>query len=303
MFKFVVDKIIWLDFLNPDQKDISEIKKIHNFHPIILKELLQPSAYARAEVYDGYIFFSYHLPNYNKESKTSDKTEIDFLVTKDHVVTVHYQDLEFLNECITQMSKSDELKNLLIEESTGKLVYYLIQKINLFCLRQLVHIEKNVDYVNKNIFANQEHIMLQEVSYIKRNILNYSLITKSQELALHSLKDVGLTFWGEPLKIYLANLVVDNFKINRQIENYRHTIESLEETNSQLLNSKTNTVMQRFTMLAFLTFPLALFTGIYNVPEVYLFLNNLLGGFWQSFFIMSVLTIATLVVFMNKNWF
>ncbi|MEK7114741.1 MAG: CorA family divalent cation transporter [Patescibacteria group bacterium] len=303
MKQAVDNKVIWLDFLNPDSKNIEEIKKIHDFHPIILSELVTPSSYAKAEMYDSYIFFSYHIPGYNQSTKTSHKDELDFLITKDHVITVHYKNLEFLNEFVNEIKQNEEFENLVLGENTGKFVYHLLQKINNFCQRQLAHIETDLEFINKNIFTNKEHLMLREISYAKRNILNYSLIIQPQEILLSSFKEAGLLFWGQPMKIYFFDLIADHNRIIRQIENYRSTIESLEETNSQLFNSKTTAVMQRFTVLAFLTFPLALFTAIYNIPEVTDMLTAMFGSFWNSFGIMIALTLATLAVFYNKNWF
>ena len=299
----VQEKITWLDFLNPTHEDIEQIKKIGNFHPIVLAELLRPSAHPKAEVYDGYIFFSYHLPLYDDASKVSAKGEIDFVIAKDHVITVHYQPLAMLDEFTEKVKNNAEFKSLVLGENTGKFVYYLLDAINDFCLRQLAHIEENLGVVNRHIFSNQEHLMLQHISYVKRDILNYFIIVEPQTALLHSFKESGINFWGEEMRIYLANLVNAHFKIARQIENYRDAIESLEETNSQLLNSKTNAVMQRFTILAFLTFPLALFTAIYNVPEAGQTLDNLFGNFWNSFLAMSILTISVLMVFIKKEWF
>jgi Mg2+ and Co2+ transporter CorA len=243
------------------------------------------------------------MPVFNKKNKTSDKGEIDFLLTKDHIITVHYQPLEFLNEFNTQLQKNIEFKTLATAEGPGKFMYYLVQKINEHCLRQLVHIEKNVNAINKNLFSNQEHLLLQQISYTKRDVLNYFLITKPQLAMLQSLKETCTVFCGEPMKIYLADLIADYLRVSHRIENFRDTIESLEKTNAQLLDSKTNAVVQRFSILAFITFPLALFAAIYNVPEVKLYLDGLFGSFWYSFGIMIALTIGTLVVFTNKNWF
>jgi len=126
MKQAVDNKIIWLDFINPDNKSIEEIKKVKNFHPIILSELVSPSSFAKAEMYDDYIFFSYHIPGYNKDTKTSSKDELDFLITKSHVITVHYRELEFLNEFINEIKESEEFKNLVLGDNTGKFVYHLL---------------------------------------------------------------------------------------------------------------------------------------------------------------------------------
>lgn len=297
------EKITWIHYPNPSAGDLVAIRAGHDFHPVILNELLGPSAYSRADRYDGYIFFSYHLPLYEETSKTSIKSEVDFLITSDTVITVSYRPLVFIDEFTSELEHNAELRTLVLGESTGMFTYYLLQKINSYCLRQLKHVEDNITAINEKIFSNQEHLLLQQISYAKRDILNYCMIAEPQETALHSLKEVGVAFWGEPMKMYLTDLINDHAKSSRQIKNFRSTIESLEETNSQLLNSKTNSVMQRFTILAFLTFPLALFATIYNIPEVNAVMIFLFGNFWRSFLVMMLVTIGVLVMFIKKEWF
>lgn len=302
MTKIVVDNVTWLDCLNPDYRAIETIRKIHDFHPLILNELTRPSAFSKAEVYDGYIFFTFHLPVYSKKTKTCVKADIDFLITRDHVITAHHQELEPFAEFTARLKHDSSLRSR-AGEHAGAFICHLFEECNQFRLRQLTHIEKDLERINKDIFTNQEHHILQEIAYAKRNILNYYLITKPQELFFRSLEETGAAFWGPAMKMPFRGLNADDLKVIRQIESYRDTIESLEATNSQLLNAKTAAIMQRFTMLAFLTFPLALFTGLYNVPAVATMLNAVFGGFWYSFAAAVIVTIATFAVFSNKNWF
>lgn len=301
MTKTVVDNVTWLDFIKPDHRDLETIHAVHKFHPLVLNELVQESAHSRAESYDGYVFFSCHLPVYDTEHKTSKKAEIDFLITTDHVITIRYQELEFLNEFKAHLTTPEFAATAGVH--TGTFTYYLLEALNKFCLRQVAHIEQDLEGINDKLFSNHEHVILQEISFAKRNILNYWLIIKPYELLLISLEEIGTAFWNTAMKIYFKNLLTSHLRVSRQIENYRHMIESLEGTNSQLFNSKTNAIMQRFTVLAFLTFPLTLFVSLYDIPEVAEVLNLLFGGFWYSFAAAFMVTTATLMVFINKNWF
>ena len=96
-------KVAWLDVVKPTKTDIETIKRLHQFHPIILDELLEPSARSRVEPHDSYIFLVYHLPMFDHELKTSRRGEVDFLITRDKVITVHYEPLEPLEQFLTQL--------------------------------------------------------------------------------------------------------------------------------------------------------------------------------------------------------
>src|SRR6185369_754470 len=121
-----------------------------------------------------------------------------------------------------------------------------------FSLRQLRHIEEEVGKVGAAIFTGREETLLRDISTIKRDIIDFRLITHSQEHFLVTLRDLGQRFWGKKSEIYMNDLINDNQPVHRNIENYFETIDSLESTNAQLLDAKTNRIIKRFTVGAFL---------------------------------------------------
>lgn len=68
-------KITWLDFLNPSETEIEKLQKEYRLHDVIAEELGGPSARARAEVIDDYIYLVYYFPAYNERTKTSKLTK------------------------------------------------------------------------------------------------------------------------------------------------------------------------------------------------------------------------------------
>lgn len=297
----VKGKVAWIDIQNPTKADVEHLKTIHDFHPIILDELLHLSARSKVEHYDSYLYLTYHFPVYDPKLRTSRPAEIDFLITQGAVITVHYEPLEPLQNFGRYLEQNPHIKRQILE-SGGYITYYLMREINDFCLRQLRHIEHNVTSVTKDLFSHQEYKMLQRISYIKRDILDYGIIVKPQALLLQSLREVGLKFWGENLRVYLSDLLGDHSKIVEQLVNFRETIESSEETNGQLLSAKTNSVMQRFTILAFLTFPLALYTSTFGIDIVTKDISNP-TYFWLGFGTVLVVTLAAIYVFKKRGLF
>src|SRR5580692_9326842 len=83
----------WINVQKPKAKDLAWLKSKFKLHPVILDELKGPSARARVEQYDGYLYFVYYFPLYDEKDATTVRTEIDFIVTKNSVATVHYEPL------------------------------------------------------------------------------------------------------------------------------------------------------------------------------------------------------------------
>lgn len=291
----------WIDILKPTKTDVDFLKKQHRFHPIILDELLHLSNRSRVEFYNNYLFLTYHLPIYDKSLRTSRRAEVDFLITKNLVITIHYEDLEPLNSFMRSLNNSPNFKNQAMQDSLH-CMYFLIQEIIHFSLRQLRHVEDNIRDISQEIFKGKEAQLLEKISYVKRDVLDFSIISAPQEILLNSLVDVGVKFWGNEVKIYLTDLLGDYSKVTQHVDNYRATIEALESTNSQLLNAKTNSVMQKFTILAFLTFPILFFTSLASIEFINKFISASPLRFWTIFFGVVAIIVSLVVIFRKKGW-
>ncbi|MEK7478651.1 MAG: CorA family divalent cation transporter [Patescibacteria group bacterium] len=294
--------ITWIDIAKPTKQDIEFIAKQHKFHPIILDELLHVSAHSRVDIYDQYLYLTYHIPIYDQIMKTSRKAEIDCLITKNKIITVHYEELEPINNFTRNLTNNLHFKETSMD-NTGKLLYSIIEEIISFSMRQLKHIEENVIGLTQELFTGNEEAMLRKISYVKRDLLDYRIISGPQEILLKSLKETAIKFWGGSIVVYLSDLVGDHLKVIQHLENYQQTIESLEETNAQLLNAKTNSVMKKFTILAFLTIPIVIIMQLFAVESFNrLFGENDLKVFLISLIAVISVTTISLVVFKNKKW-
>jgi len=298
--QIIKGKVTWIDIFKPNTGDVEALKKHHDFHPIILEEILQPSTRGRIEHYKSYLFIVYHIPVYDPQTKTSRKAEIDILVTKNSFILIRYEQLEQLDAFIREVGRNPQLQKELLSGDSYLALYLVMEEIIKFSLRQLRHIEEQVHYVAGEIFSGREAELLKNISYIKRNILDYRLIVRTHDQIFSSLKDVGTEFWGEKSRVYLADLAGDNLKITQSLQNYFENIESLENTNAQLLSAATNATVQRFTVLAFL-FSIPLFFIFLSDNEFGRELISTSGIFWTTLTLIIVLICALIYVFRKKK--
>ncbi len=283
----------WIDIENPTEKEVAWIEQEFGIHPVIAEELRGPSARSRVEAYKNYLFFIYYFPLYDADDEASTRTEIDFIVTKNAVITVHY----------TPFGKVRDGLDVAKVDTSLMLVYRIIEHFTTFQDRQLRHIREKVEAVGRQIFKGHEKKVLEQITYLKRDISEYRIIVRLQEPILHSLVAKGKLLWGEGAEVYLNDLMGDQLKVVNQLEDYREAIADFEDTNNQLMNLKINGSMKTFTALSFLTFPFMLLAAIFSMNTRDTPLIDAPGAFWIIVGVMAVGMVSLTIYFRRKGWF
>jgi len=298
-----INNLTWIDLIDPDRKDLKFLGNNFNFHPVVLKELLSPTLRPKVEQYDGYLFMVLHSPIYNSKEKITKSVELDFLITKDTLITIRYEKIQPLLDFWKKCQKEDED---LIKDSPAILLDYLLEELNNFSLRQIDHITKKINDIEKKIFgkrkSKQEDEMVEKISLIRMDILNSRRTLKPQAAILRSLRLRGLELLGKNMDPYFTDIIGDHMRVWDLLENHKETIESLQETNDSLLTNKANRVMTVLTMFAVVVFPLTLLAAIFGMNTNYLPIVGMKHDFWIVSSIMIIGTILMLIAFRKKRW-
>lgn len=298
--------ISWLNVQLPpetteDSPELKAITKRVKIHPVLLKELMNPSARTRIEQYDGYLFVIYQFPIYSEVERVSKRVEIDLIITKKEVITVHYEPLEALTAFEERLANDTEFQ---AETSSNSLlfVYNLIEFFLNFNQRQLRHVREKVEEVGNKLFTDQERELLETIAYLKRDVSEYRIIFNPIGQLLASLQNIGSKFWGDEATPYLNDLHADYQQLNGQLEDYRVAILDFESTNSQLANHKATEVMKTFTILAFMTFPLMTFITLFSVRLHGIPFIEHPYGFWILIGIILIAGTGMAAYFKTRRW-
>ena len=144
--------------------------------------------------------------------------------------------------------------------------------------------------------------MVEKISKINRNLLNFKQSIRLHQDVLSSLEMVGSRFFGEKFSYYLSAISGEYFKIASHLEGNRETVLELRNTNDSLLSTKQNEVMKILTIMAFVTFPLSLIAAIFGMNTVYIPIIGTPGDFWIVMGIMGFATFLMFLYFKRKKW-
>ena len=302
MKKEINSQINWIDLVNPTDEGLNHLKQKYDLHEILISELKEPSTRTKIEIYDRLMFIVYYLPNYNEEEQNSKAIEIDFLLTKDSIITVRYQNYIMIDQIFDSLK--NDLSNYYLNQTPAHLLYYILEEGLTFSLRQLVHIHDKIQKIEDELFEKENHKeLIKKIAIIKRDVLNQRLIARPQHSILESLKQKGVQFFGKDLEIYFNDLLGDYEKVWINLDNLKETIESLENTNNTFFESKTNEIVKILTIITFIMFPFSVIPNMFGMNIDFIPFSTSLYGFWYVIALITFITLIFLAAIKIKKWF
>jgi len=300
MKQIETSKVTWIDFVEPSADEILLLKKL-KIHPLALEEFSMPSARPKASLYGNCLYLTLHIPLFDKLNRRTFPSELDIVLTEKYLITGHDQDIFQLRDFFNQLTKSKKMREKYMSHSPGYLLYYMIEMLLESCFPKIDHINKNLDRVEEEIFKGNEKDMVREISYAKRDILNFRRTLKPQKSVLDSLARDNYPLLEPALRPYFQDLVGTNIRVWSALENAKETIESLEETNDALLSYKLNTTMKVLTIFSAIMLPMTVISSVLSM-SMSIPLAHSPHAFWIYVAGMFVISAVTIFIFKVKKW-
>lgn len=300
MRELKINGIKWISLVRPSRGEIQELgERFPQIHPLVLEELLIPTIRPRVENYDHHLYMVLHFPKFIPGIEKSVSFEIDFILMLDTIITVQYDEeiptLEnFWHEC-----EAGEAARIRYGKSPIHLLYYLLQRCFFTSLKELDQIQSIIDGMEEQVFSDKEKEILEEITYLKRDILDFRRAFKPQRLTLESLTAQSIQIYGDRVRPFVLDLISEYLKVWDLLETHKETLDALYDTNRQLIAAKTNESMRVFTILAFITFIPTAVANIYGMNISHLPLAEGENAFWN---VLTLMAISTLFVYAVLKW-
>lgn len=294
--------VTWIDIQDPQKEDVEYLQKEFNFHPLALDQLIPPSWSTKVEVFPNHLFLILFFPVYNKEKRESRSQELDIIVTKDILVTCHYNSVLLLKEVFDRCNLYAEEKEQWMTRGAGYLLYHVLHALWNGCSAKINRIDKKINAIEESIFKGREREMLKEISIVKTNIMSFWKIVRPQKGPFTSLRDISGEFFGSEFTPYFSNLRNHWARVASNLLAQRDTIEALEDTNTALLSHKTNEIMKVLTVFSVIVMPLAILSQIFGMNTSSLPLQDDPRGFWIITTVMILGMITFFAYFKKKRW-
>jgi magnesium transporter len=296
-------KLTWISLESPTAAEITEVAREYKLNPLVAEDLANPSLKPKADLYKNHIYLILHFPSRRRNHVSESlKNEVDFVLGKNFVITTTYDNIEPLES----FSKAFEVNSILdkseMGDHAGFIFFYMAKKLYRAMGNDLEYIKNALYVAEDRIFKGEERTMVEVLSKLGRELLDFRQTIKPHQEVLKSLETAGKQFYGADFAYHLESITGEYYKVCGAIESNKEFLKELRDTNDSLLTTKQNETMKLFTILAFVTFPLSLAIEILTIPSA----SNPIAGHPYAFWIIVGLTLASCVLmflfFKHKKW-
>ena len=299
---FERNKIRWVHIVQPQEEDFSYIKSLFNFHPLVIESLVAPTLHPLIENYQNHIFLILHFPLIHRNHEANIALEVDFLMTRDLIITVTYRSCSRLDDFFERLSADASLQERVTREHSGLLVYQIIDWLFGPLLHDIDFIEEQVTTIENKIFEQKVPLLIEEISQARRDILDFKRIIAPLQTVLGLLPAMASAFWDKSLRPYFVDLLTSESKIRHLIENHQETIEALHETHTSLVTSRISKIIALLTIFSTIILPLNFVASIWGMNHRFLPLRDGPYDFWLLLGIMAFIALSLTLFFRRRGW-
>lgn len=301
--KYTYKKLTWIDVEKPSREEISYLKEEYNIPVLISEEMLVESVRAKVDVHEDLIFMIMHFPTGTPNvNKRGIEQEIDFVVGHNFVITVHYEPIESLVNFSKQFSEGSKLERGKPIPHAGFLLHFIVKELYKKVAESLEDMNGWLKEIEQNIFTGREEKMVQVISNVNKNILDYKQTLRFHKETLHSFQMAAKDFFNPDFTYELSTMIGEYNKVQHTLDGHKEILNDLRDTNNSLLSTKTNDTMKKLTIMTFIMLPLTLITGIFGMNMDMIFIKSI-EHFLLVVLGMTIIAVIMFTYFKVKKWF
>lgn len=285
---------IWVDMESPTKEEILHIMEEFSVPDLVGEELVSSTLRSKVELYDNLVYVILHFPESRNKGRHSEQ-EIDFIIGKNFLITVRYDKIDPVHEFSKLFETASMVDREKVSSHGGYIFVQMMKELYKTSMIEMEELTKVVREIEDSIFIGKEEDLVRKISHTSRKLLDFKQALRFHRDILKSYESSSIRLFGSEYGYY-ANLVTSEFnKVNSILESNSDALSELQRTNDSLLSMKQNSVMKKFTVISFVTFPLMLITGIFGMntgPNI-IFINSSS----HFFFVIGAMLLTSLVMF------
>lgn len=287
----------------PNEEFLENINKKYNFHHLAIEDCLSEFQRSKVEPYSKYTHIILHFPIFEKELIVP--AEVNFFVSENYLVLVHWNNLPHLNYFVNIIMTDEETKKECMELGTWYLLYKILDVLVNDTFPIIDKIEKRVRMIEYKIFDENnidDRKIVRDIARLRRDILSLQRIIKPQIGVLNTLERIKVKYITSDLELYFGDIGDYVAKQNEIISDQNDLIVNLNNTNESLISVRANNIMKALTIISVVMLPLNLLAGLYGM-NIKLPIADYEYAFEIIVSLMFIISILMLIFFKKKKWF
>lgn len=290
--------IVWLDITDPDESDTEVLRAEFGAHPMAIEDAFSDNHRPKIDIYAEHYFMIFYAAQLNPEDETIQLQEINLLVGKNYLVSLHKGPIRQINETLARwQSPISPIKN-----KVGALLYALLDAIVDDYFPLMDSIAERTDDLEDKIFNKFSEETIQTIFGLKRELLALRRMIAPQRDVINVLLRREIAIFTREETIYLQDVYDHLVRVVESVESYRDLLSSALDSFLSVQSNKLNQVVKLLTITSIILMSNSLIAGIYGMNFEFMPELGWEYGYPLAIGMMGVVSVALLLFFKRIKW-
>lgn len=256
----------WIDLERPSEDEIRDIAREFSIGENIEAELLSPTPAPIISGNADAAFLVFHFPAHGAEDGDSGNQEIDIVVGKKYIITVHYEVIAPIYH-LKKLLEAQALVETASHITTDTLLEIIFIHLYTAVRDNLKHVADHLAHIEREMFNGNERATVRMISNVSRDFLHMEATLANQQESLNRFFKVitDRDFFDAAFSERVEHILAERTRISQLTKTHRAITTELRETNIALLESKQNEIMKTLTIITVVVLPLELIAFIFGM--------------------------------------
>ena len=290
---------VWVDLDDATPPESRILADVFQFHELAIEDAMSESHHPKVESYGSYLYLILHGIDFSAEDHQFHTRDVDFFLGEQYLVTVH----PGVSRTLGRLNELCDRDNRLLGEGPGMLMYRIIDTMISNYRPEVEKLEAQLDVLEEEVFEHPDERLARKILNFKKDISSLRQVVLPQRDALARLARREFPQIHEALAYNFRDVHDNLVRLSDEAMFFQDRITSILDAHLSAVSNQLNSVMKVLTIIATLSMPLTVLTGMWgmNVPLPLLPGGEPVQFEWVLLF-MVVISGGMLWYFRRKRW-
>ena len=258
------DGELWVDIDVRSAEQHAWLARVFHFHPLAIEDTLNPNSRVKYDEYESFLFVIVRGVSFDES--TADPYDLATanlccFLGPHFLVTVSRTEDSVCDEVAARLAANPDL----LGRGVARLMYGILDLTVDRFFPILDQLDEFVDNLEERVFIRQEHAVLQEIFRVKRLVLGLRRHLVPQRDVLNALTNRPSPVISPDVQVYFRDVYDHVLRITDSIDTYRDLLSSTLDGSLSQTSNRLATVTKTLSVLATLSIPFVMVSGIWGM--------------------------------------
>jgi magnesium transporter len=266
-------------------------------HDLTLEDIVHQNQRPKLESFDDYVYLAVH-PLLHKNTWEIEPSELDLLVGKRWIVSVHYGPLSG----VIENSRLNDRIPRALGRGTDFLLYTLLDLVIDAYFPLLDEIEDEIDSLEDQLLARASSVDMSRLLALKRSLVRIRRAVSPQREVFNELTRHDFPFIHPENVVYFRDVYDHLIRIVEELDSLRDILSSLLEIYLASTSNQLNLTMKRLTAWGTIFVIITAIAGIYGMNFEFMPELQWRYGYFAVMFLMALISLGLYFYFKKKGF-